>query len=370
MKRNKRNVMTRGLASLMVCLLVLATGAGVVWWAWAAHAKAVQAARRELAASVSEKVVNVSVQVLEGTTIEDRLVLTGAVAPWEVVQLSAEVGGKVEWQGVDEGDVVSAGQELVRVDTEAIRVQLDQARAEHSLAVQELDRLRNLRRAGVSSPQEVDRATTQRDVASATVRALDIQLAKSVLKAPLDGVVDALTKEAAEFVDRGESLVRLVQVHKVKVEVGIPERDVPFFKKGDRVTVRVDALPDREFAGTVYRIATTADLRTRTFGAEIEVDNVEGVLKPGMIARARLIRHAYPDAVSAPIFSVIAIENRYIVYVEEEGLAQARDVEVGIFQDNLVHIRKGLSPGDRLIVAGQRSVRPGDRVRVVEAAAE
>ena len=317
-------------------------------------------------ADTTARVPNVKVQVLEAAPLEDHVLLTGSIEPWEEVELSAQVAGRIEWQGIEEGDQVAEGQELIRIDTDSIRARLDQARAQQKLAVQELARIENLQKEGISSPQALDRALADRDVAAATVRATEVELAASVLTAPFAAVVDTLTKEEAEYVTKGTPLVRLVQVQTVKVEVGIPERDIPAFSKGDAVAVTVDALPGKTFAGQVYRIATTADKHTRTFLAEIELDNADGPLKPGMIARARMVRRTYEDAISIPIFAVIALDDGYQVFVEDGGIAQPRDVEVGVFRDDVVHVTRGLEAGDRLIVVGQRELRAGDRIHVAE----
>jgi len=360
----------KALISVVLCVGIIALGTVAVFAAKTFHNAAEAASRKQLEDSKVEKAPNVKVRVVKPVTFEDRLILTGSVEPWEEVSLSAEVAGKIEWQGVEEGDPAARGQELVKIDTDAIRVELEQAQAREKLAAQELNRIEGLRKDGITSPQDLDQAVTQRDVASATVRALELQLAKSVVRAPFDGIVDQLANEEAEFVDRGAPLVKLVQVHKVKVQVGIPERDIPFFEVGEPVTVSLDALPGQEFEGAIYRIATTASTSTRTFVTEVELDNIAGVLRAGMVARVRLVRKSYPDAITVPIFSVLSLENKYIVYVEENGIAQPREVEVGIFQDDVVHIPRGLSPGDRVIVVGQREVRPGDPVRVMEETAE
>lgn len=310
------------------------------------------------------RAANVRVQVLEPTTLEDTLMLTGSISPWEEVTLSAELSGSIEWQGVDDGELVDAGQELLRIDTESLRARHGQAVAQLKLADQELTRVQALSRNGVSSPQELDRAQANRDVAASDMRVSEIALTKSVVKAPLRGVADRVYGEVGEFVDVGTSLIRIVQVDRVKVVVGIPEKEVPLFSVGDAIGVSVDALPGEVFSGHIYRIATTAEGSTRTFATEIEVANGEGMLRPGMIARVKLVRNTYPDAIAIPIYSVISLDDRHIVFVEADGKASARQIEVGFYQSNVVHVTGGLEAGDRLIVVGQRDLRDGQPVQV------
>lgn len=356
--------MKKTAVKILLCTLIAVAGGAIA----AVGTFSRQAAKDAKAAAFSkeEKLPNVKVQLLKGKLVEDRLQLTGAIEPWESRILSAEVAGKIAWRGVEEGDRVAAGQELFRIDTESLRAHADQLEAQFKLAGQELDRIDNLTTKGVIGTRDLDKAQAERDMASAGLHATKLMLAKSTLRAPLDGIVDRLFSKADEFTDVGNPLVRIVQVAKVKALVSIPERDTPYFKIGDKVRIRPDALPDQEFEGVIHRLATSAELTTRTFDAEVALDNADGVLKPGMIVRATLIREAFPDSLLIPIFSLISLEDKRIVFVETNGAAEVRSVETGILQGSSVQITKGLSPGDKLIIVGQRDLRPGEKVNVLE----
>lgn len=314
----------------------------------------------------AERIPNVKVKVLQSQELRDVLNLTGTVYPWEDVTIAAETPGKIDWKGIESGDTVRKGQELFRIDSEALRASLEQAEAQARLAAQEYDRVQRLLARGASTRQDEDSAVANRDVASASLRATQIQVDKSTIEAPFDGVVDRIFQEQDEFVDTGKPLVRLVQVHKVKVNVGIAERDIPTFKAGDSVKVRLDAYPDRVFDGTIQIISPTADMSTHTFTAEIALDNPDGCLMPGMIARAELVKNVYPDAIVVPVFSAMLLDDSRYVFLERDGKAELQPIEIGIVQGNDVQITEGLKPGDRLIVVGQRDVRPGEPVNVQE----
>ncbi len=347
--------------SIVIVAVLAICGTGVVVSVWAATKSA--------PVEVIEKpdtTPRVAVQVLEPKEVRDNLYLVGVAEPWQAVTLSAEISGKIEQQAVDDGYPVTKGQEIIRINTTSIQARLDQVQADHKLAVQEFQRVSELRERGISSSQEFDRASTNRDATTAMTKMAEVDLAHSVIKSEFDGVVDRLYNETGEFVSVGKPLARLVQVDKLKVLVGIPERDVPRFKAGDVVQIRFDALTDRIINGTIYRIATTAEQATRTFTTEIEVDNSDGVLKPGMIARVALVRAFYPDAITVPMFTLLSRAEGRFVFVERDGTASLRSVEVGFFQNEEVLITKGLSKGDRLIVMGQRTLNDGDTVVVAE----
>lgn len=353
--------MKKFFVSLVIVAVLAALGTGVVVSVWATTKSA--------PVEVIEKpdtTPRVAVQVMEPREVRDILYLVGVSEPWQAVTLSAEIMGKIEHQAVDDGYPVMKDQEIIRINTTSLQARLDQVRADHKLAVQEYERVNELRERGISSSQEFDRASMNRDGTAAMLKMAEIEFNHSVIKSEFDGVVDRMYNETGEYVSVGKPLARLVQVDKLKVLVGIPERDVPRFKSGDSVQMRFDALEDRIITGKIYRIATTAEPATRTFITEIEVDNSDGVLKPGMIARVALVRALYPDAITVPMFTLLSRPDGRFVFVEQDGKAVLRQVETGFFQEGQVLVTKGLSAGDRLIVMGQRTLNDGDAVVVAD----
>ncbi len=361
MKQDKRS-WGRTLWSILICLAITAVVAAVV----ALTTLVAPSEAKTGQPGTIERLPQVSVRILKSQAVEDHLILTGSAQPWEEVILSSEVRGKIEKKGIELGDTVTSGQELYRVDTESIRARLGQARAQHKLALQELERIERLAKSGAGTAQSLDSAVANRDVADSSLRMLQIELDKSVVKASFQGVVDAVLVEQDEFVDVGTPLLRLVQVHKVKMMFGIPERDIACFNLGDPVQIQMDAIPDRRFNGSIYRIATSADRSTHTFKAEVEVDNAEGLLKPGMITRGTFVRQTYPDSLMIPLFTAILLDDQRVAFVEKDGVAELRPIQVGLVQGSSVQVTDGLAPGERLIVKGQYEARPGEKVDVQE----
>jgi membrane fusion protein (multidrug efflux system) len=354
--------MKKALISTAVCIAIITAGLLVL----VVPRSGSQEAAASDTVNHAERIPNVKVQILQAQELRDRLKLTGTVYPWEDVTIAAETSGKVDWKSVESGDSVSKGQDLFRIDSEALRAALEEAEAQARLAEQDHGRVERLLERGASTRQSEDSAVANRDVASASLRAIRIQVEKSTIRAPFDGVVDRVFLEQDEFVEIGQPLVRLVQTHKVKVKVGIPERDIPYFRVGDAVTVHLDAYPDRVFEGAIRIIAPTADLTTHTFSTEIALDNPDGCLMPGMIARAELVKKVYPESIVIPVFSAMLLDDARYVLVERDGKAELQPIEIGIVQGNDIQITEGLRPGDRLIVVGQRDVRPGEPVKVQE----
>ena len=351
----------RVLFSLLLSAAIIAGSAGLV--AVLSKGRADESAQ---SSSQDSKPVNVRVTTLSARRVEDTLLLTGRVDAWEDITVSAEVSGNVEWQGVDDGTRVAGGDELFRIDTSWYQAEYTQAMAQAALAVQELNRVDSLRKNGISSPQELDRAETERKVSEANVTAAATRLEKSIVKAPITGVIDEVLVKAGEWADTGKPLARIVQTDRVKVVVGVPERDIPHFRAKDEVSVTLDALPGESLPGHIFRIATTAERETRTFSTEIELPNESHRLRPGMVARVRMVRNVFPDAISVPIFSVLTMENQRFALVVENGVARIRQIQVGVLEGDRVHVTEGLRPGDTLIIAGHRDLRDGQPVTITE----
>ena len=355
--------MKRALITVVLCAVLILGGIGVTM------AVAGRASNETAEAAPVQDVIrrNVAIEMVEPTTVYDRFYISGRIEPWEAATLSAETRGKIEWQGVEEGELVEAGQELFKINRTSIQAQLDQARADAVLAEQELERARSLEREGLTATQEYERAMNQQVATAAALRLLEIEYARSVIVAPWDGVVDRVEKEAGEFVDIGTDLVHLVQVDRVKALLGVPEREITHVSAGDTVQLLLDAYPDRDFEGAVYRIGTSADPVTRTFPVEVAVPNPEGLLKPGMLVRGAIVRQTYANAVTVPLFAVVSRSDSRVVFVEKDGVVHATAVELNAVQVDRVHVLSGLKAGDRVVVMGHRELSDGEAVQVQDA---
>lgn len=187
-------------------------------------------------------------------------------------------------------------------------------------------------------------------------------LRKSTIRSPLDGIVDLSSKEEGELVKAQDALMRIVQTQPVKAVFHLPEQDVPYLTVGMKAEVTVDALSPVPLAGSVAHVGVTSDPATSTYRLEVDLPNDDGSLKPGMLARLRLLRQGVDESVTAPVFAVITEGKDSFVMLYEEGVARRREVTTGIVDGNRVEITSGLEAGEFLIVKGQRALEDGQRV--------
>jgi membrane fusion protein (multidrug efflux system) len=163
----------------------------------------------------------------------------------------------------------------------------------------------------------------------------------------------------------GAQITTIHQVSRLKVEVGIPENDISYFRAGGEATLEVDAYPEKRFEGRIHFLGPAASGKNRTFPSEIALDNPGGELRPGMIARVFLVKRRLDDALVVPRDVLLDRDQGSVAFVGVEGRAQERPVVLGPGEGNRVVVEKGLSFGEALIVAGHRNLVDGQPIRVV-----
>ncbi len=312
----------------------------------------------------SSYVVNVQVETVAPRNMRDILVLPGETEALSDVKLAAEHGGVVDWVGVTEGQTVRAGQEIARINLAALQAAQDRAKANLTLADEQLRRRRDLYARKVLSREELEEAERERTVAEATLREAEVNYAYGITTTPVAGVVNKVYVDPGEYVGEGDTVADIVNVSTLRIYVNVPETDVRFLAEGQQAAIRVDAYPDRDWTGTVDFVAWKADTATRTFRVRLVTDNADGRIRPGMIARVFFLRQALDNALTAPLFCVQDKGGERVLFVEKNGVAEARTVELGVIEGDRVQIVNGLHAGDRLIVVGFADVEDGTQVNV------
>ncbi|RJR21871.1 MAG: efflux RND transporter periplasmic adaptor subunit [Desulfobacteraceae bacterium] len=308
------------------------------------------------------RVMKVVVEKVFPSPMKDILVLPGQTEPWLDIFVPADLAGRIEWMGPREGDRVRKGDLLARIDVAVLKASLDKAEAAFSLAENLLKRRKDLRSRNIINQEELDRSLTEYSLAEGALRQARIEHEKGFVRAPADGMVNYLFADEGEFIDRGKPLLHLVNIDRVKININVPELDVRHIKKGQAAAITVDAFPGMTLAGSVDFVAFKADTATKTFLVRAVIDNSDGKIRPGMMARVALIRRIAQDALSVPIFALVERGGERLIFVEENGVARARTVSIGIIQQDRVQITDGLKPGENLIVAGQSELEDGTRI--------
>jgi RND family efflux transporter MFP subunit len=316
-------------------------------------------------------VINVEVQVVQPRVFVEDLRLTGTVEAVRDVTVSAEESGVVRELLVEQGSNVAAGQPILRIDDRVLASQAEQARAQAELARETWERRKRLwEEDRVGSELAYLEARYGAEQAAANLATLEERLSRTVVRAPIEGVLDDRMVEVGTMVSPGTPLVRIVDVDPVKVTAGVPERYASDIRTGAGVSVSFDVLEGSYFEGTIRFVGASVNPRNRTFPVEFTVPNPGRAIKPEMVANVSVVRRTLDEVLVVPQQAVVRVSEGYAVFVvRQEGereVAEAVPVQLGASQANEVVVTSGLQPGDRLVVVGQAQVAHGDYVRVLE----
>ncbi len=321
----------------------------------------------------SLRTVNVEVMEVRPESFTHFVRVVGTVEAQRDVMVAAEEGGVVEALTSAKGELVRPGEALVRLDAGVLRAQLDQAASQAALAEESWQRQKQLwEQDSIGTEIAYLQAKYNAETARAQARVLRERVNRTVVRAPITGILDDRTVEVGSMVSPGTPVARILDVDTVEVVAGIPERYAADIEGGARVTVSVQSLGGREYTGTVDFVGTAVDAGSRTFQVEVLVPNPGLGIKPGMVADVRIARRTLEGALAVPRHAVLRRENGYVVYVarqtENGWRAEARSVEPGPSRGDRVVIDGGLEAGDRVVTVGQHRLAEGDAVRIGNAA--
>jgi membrane fusion protein (multidrug efflux system) len=294
--------------------------------------------------------------------VVDVVTLSADLEPKRRATLAAEVPGTVERLNVGLGQRVSAGQLLAAIDTRALQQQAAEAEAMSRQAQAQFGRAQALfERRSITQQQMLD-AITNRDVAEARLASAELNLDKSQIRAPWAGSVAQKRAEVGDYMMPGQPVVELVQVDVLKVVAPAPASDVPYLAVGRPVTIRVNALPGESYEGRIVRLGAELDADARTLAVEAQIDNADGRLKPGMLARMEVPRRTLADALLVPLEAVVDLGEQRALFVVVDGVARRRVVELGPVLGERVVVTSGVAAGERVIVEGEQRVAEGQPV--------
>lgn len=308
------------------------------------------------------------------------------------VEVRARVDGILEERLYTEGQVVSEGDALFRIDREPYEIELKRAEAERANARAELNqanrewrRISTLFDQNAVSERERDSALSARELAEARyalteagVANAELNLSYTQVQSPLDGLTGLESFPEGSLIERGTLLTSVTQQDPIHVRFSLPERDAALQRAARRAMSDAQSeapreawltLPDgSEYAetGQIDFTDSTIDPRTGSVSARAVFPNPEGLVVPGQFVRVRMLVQELDDVFLVPQEAVGQGASGPRIFVVEDDQAHARDVELGPVVDNRQVILDGLEPGDRIVVSGLVTLQDGMPVQPTE----
>jgi RND family efflux transporter MFP subunit len=323
--------------------------------------------------------VRVTVEVVQPREISSIAYASTRVEGLEEALIYAMTPGKVEEVMVSEGDSVTAGQSLVRLNTDqqasagtaSAVAGISAAQANVDNAASNYERLQSLFEVGGASAQQVETAQAGLEAAQAQLSQARAGYAQartarenSWITAPFDGQIGRIWAREGNS-SSGTPLVSISNNSAIVARILLPEEDLLHLHPGLPAYITISSLDNESFPGIVTSASSTVDQVSGLVPVEVRFDETRGRLRPGMAGRVAVLTETYDNTVAISESVLRRTQTGFQVVVIEDGTAVVREVQVGISSEGMVRITDGLRFGDSLVVAGQSMLQDGARVEVV-----
>ena len=310
-----------------------------------------------------DKPTTVTGIVVQTSTFDNNLSLSGSIEANEQVEIHSEVSGIVEGIYFTEGTYVNKGQVLFKVNDVELRAQLRQAQTKEGLAAENERRAKLLLQKEAISQEEFDVANADYASMKAQTQLIKAQIAKTSVKAPFSGKIGLRSISPGTYITPTVLVAKLVNTGKLKITFSIPEKYASQVKSGSVIDFSVSG-SNKTYTAKIYAIEPEIEVATRTLKIRAIADNVDGKLFPGTFADVKLPLSIIKDAIVVPSEAIVPIQDGKKVYIANMGKAKEVMVDATTRTDASILILSGLKAGDTLITSGVMSLKNDAPIKV------
>ncbi|HSA78033.1 MAG TPA: efflux RND transporter periplasmic adaptor subunit [Nitrospirota bacterium] len=313
----------------------------------------------------AEAPVSVTTVTIEPETIDTMVSAVGVLSSKNTSVLSSKVMGKVVVLTVNEGDYVSQGKLLLKIESGEISAQEYQARAAYNNAKLQFDRIKRLFDEEAATQMEMDQATLALESARAGLNAAKAMASYTFITAPIAGQVMEKRINLGEMALPGQPVLKIEDNKNLRLEATIKEQDLRFVQPGKIVTVQIDALPGKEIKARVAQVVPAADIRTHSFTVKIDIPADKNLIT-GMFGKAFFStgKHEVILVPKSAIVNMSGITGAYIV--SAEGTAVFQMIQLGEMHGDSVEAVTGLKAGDKVIMNNNNTRLDGKKVLLAQ----
>jgi len=292
---------------------------------------------------------------------------TGKIGALNQIDIIPEVSGKVTAIYFNEGETVTKGSLLIKLNDADLQAQLLKSKTQSKLSEQKLDRLKKLMAVNGISQEELDIQENELNGYKADQAFISAQLAKTNITAPFTGVVGLKNISEGSFVNSSTPIASLVQVKPLYVEFSVPEKYIGLFKKGLSVSFSNDNTSSvKTYSATIYAIEPRVDEITKTVKARA-MYNGNAEFYPGSFVKVFVNLNETQNALMVPTQAVIPTLKGQKVIVSKNGIATDVFITIGVRTDEKIQVLEGLNPGDTVITTGLLSIRKDSKLKLLKA---
>ncbi|MGH6962417.1 MAG: efflux RND transporter periplasmic adaptor subunit [Dongiaceae bacterium] len=279
----------------------------------------------------------------------------------------AKTSGVIEQILTEEGQRVSAGQVLARLETDRLRLEAARAKAEADKAKENFDRNTRIYEKNLISKELYDQSRFALDAARAAYELAALSLRESEIRAPIGGVVSARYIKIGNAIQPNAQAFKITQMDVLHAHIYVPERDIYKLAPKQAATMTLDAWPEKPFKGAILRVNPVVDAATGTVKVTVAMAGGQRELKPGMFGRVEILYDRRESAVLVPKDAVLTEDAAQSVFVVADGKAKRRSIRVGYSDSYNYEVLVGLKSGDQVVTTGLGNLKDDAKVHVVNA---
>lgn len=351
--KNKKTLIITGLVLLVIVVLIVVK---------------LNKNKKELEANVAyakttiEK-VPVSVEKAVKGTFSNNVTASGLLEAKDVLTLVSETQGRIIKIYKEKGDNVAAGTPIAKVDDEVIAANVLTAEANYMQYQKDVERFTRLANENAISKRDLEQATIGLKKAKADLINAKKALSNTTIKAPIAGYINNDFITVGQVLGGGSQVCEIVNNSSLKLNIKVSDKECFKLKRGQTVKVKLTVFPDERFTGVISSIAEKADAAMK-FNVEVTLKNTSEHLKSGLFAEVELpIKSADKLIISKK--AIIGSMKNPVVFVVKNGVAEQRQLVIGMSNDKQVEVLEGINDGEDIIINGQLNLKNGDKVEIV-----
>lgn len=374
------------IAAILVIALILARSAGSI-------KRALFKEKKPAEMEVVGEMTPVKAYKIKRMDFKDTLPVLGNIKGYKEIKLRFQVSGILESFNFEEGERVQEGDIIANLDQKDALLKLKYAELE-------VNKTKKMFELGAITQDGMEKARLEYESAKS-------DLEKTNIYAVSDGVLGNQDIDVGAYVTPNDEIGKFADITRVYGEFNIIEKDVPKLKLGQKCEVFVDAVPNKNFVGTIDTISPLIEGRTRTQRVRVELKNPDGVLKPGMFTRGLISTYEKKDAFIIPASSLKKTEEGYVVFIvhrdepaaagekeaekeerkakvksqkakkeaekepeiqaaKDTGVVEVRPIKISYMTQDMVEVEKGVEEGELIVVELYQELQDKEKVEIAE----
>jgi membrane fusion protein, multidrug efflux system len=320
--------------------------------------------------------IPVSVETIKLKSIEEFINTTGTAFPKGEITLKSKIpasyfleknpeSGKY-WQL---GDKIKAGVLIARLEdreyVNSIKLETNQLNLE--LTESELKKQESLYEKGGVTLKDLKTAGINYENAKTTVETSKLQLDKTRVIAPIDGViVDLPYYTQSTQVETGSTIAKIMDYKVMYMDVQLPEKYIAIIRPGQLVKLTNYTIPQDTIIGSITQLSPAINADTRTFKGNISINNPKYLLRPGMFVKADIVTDRRDSVIVIPKSIILSRQKGKTVFIVDRGVAEERIIETGLENITSVEVRRGLTQNDRVVTRGFETLSNQSKVKIIK----